>query len=189
MPGRTGAPTPDPDCLFGFTAADSRESAPATVKPARKPRLQFFTDPALFAREFGNAFLLETGRVRFRIAMIEARKLTFTYAKAGTPALRDIEFSVGRGEIFGFLGPSGSGKSTTQKVLIGLLEGWHARVFHRRAVMHRSLDLSPRLSRVDGSGISNDNSPGRCNQSESKAGSAGVHSVGVCGSGGAIRSA
>ena len=34
-----------------------------------------------------------------------------------------MDFSVGRGEIFGFLGPSGAGKSTTQKLLIGLLRG------------------------------------------------------------------
>jgi fluoroquinolone transport system ATP-binding protein len=34
-----------------------------------------------------------------------------------------MSFTVGRGEIFGFLGPSGAGKSTTQKLLIGLLRG------------------------------------------------------------------
>ena len=34
-----------------------------------------------------------------------------------------MDFSVERGEIFGFLGPSGAGKSTTQKLLIGLLRG------------------------------------------------------------------
>ena len=91
-------------------------------------RLQSFTFPSLFARDFGNAFVLEAGRLRSRIFMIEARKLTYTYAKAGSPALRDIEFSVDHGEIFGFLGPSGSGKSTTQKVLIGLLEGYGGEV-------------------------------------------------------------
>jgi fluoroquinolone transport system ATP-binding protein len=32
-----------------------------------------------------------------------------------------MDFTVSRGEIFGFLGPSGAGKSTTQKLLIGLL--------------------------------------------------------------------
>jgi len=32
-----------------------------------------------------------------------------------------MDFTVGRGEIFGLLGPSGAGKSTTQKLLIGLL--------------------------------------------------------------------
>ncbi|WP_243659042.1 ABC transporter ATP-binding protein [Tamaricihabitans halophyticus] len=35
-----------------------------------------------------------------------------------------MDFSVGKGEIFGFLGPSGAGKSTTQKILIGLLDGY-----------------------------------------------------------------
>ncbi len=60
--------------------------------------------------------------------MIETRQLTFTYAKADTPAVRDLEFTVAPGEIFGFLGPSGSGKSTTQKVLIGLLDGYGGEV-------------------------------------------------------------
>ncbi|TMW70865.1 ABC transporter ATP-binding protein [Alteribacter natronophilus] len=36
-------------------------------------------------------------------------------------AIDDITFSVGRGEIFGFLGPSGAGKTTTIKILTGQL--------------------------------------------------------------------
>lgn len=55
--------------------------------------------------------------------VIRVRGLTFTYPKATDPAVRGLDFSVGRGEIFGFLGPSGAGKSTTQKLLIGLLRG------------------------------------------------------------------
>jgi fluoroquinolone transport system ATP-binding protein len=55
--------------------------------------------------------------------VIRVRGLTFTYPKAHEPAIRGMDFSVGRGEIFGFLGPSGAGKSTTQKLLIGLLRG------------------------------------------------------------------
>ena len=55
--------------------------------------------------------------------MIRVQDLTFAYPKATEPAIRGMDFTVGRGEIFGFLGPSGAGKSTTQKVLIGLLRG------------------------------------------------------------------
>jgi fluoroquinolone transport system ATP-binding protein len=55
--------------------------------------------------------------------VIEVRGLTFTYPKSTEPAVRGMDFSVARGEIFGFLGPSGAGKSTTQKLLIGLLRG------------------------------------------------------------------
>lgn len=55
--------------------------------------------------------------------VIEVRDLTFTYPKATTPAVRGMSFTVGTGEIFGFLGPSGAGKSTTQKILTGLLRG------------------------------------------------------------------
>jgi fluoroquinolone transport system ATP-binding protein len=55
--------------------------------------------------------------------VIRVSELTFTYPKAGEPAVRGMDFEVERGEIFGFLGPSGAGKSTTQKLLIGLLRG------------------------------------------------------------------
>ena len=55
--------------------------------------------------------------------VIRVRGLTFTYPKSPQPAVRGMDFTVGRGEIFGFLGPSGAGKSTTQKLLIGLLRG------------------------------------------------------------------
>jgi fluoroquinolone transport system ATP-binding protein len=60
--------------------------------------------------------------------MIDVRDLRFTYAHANKAAVSGLAFTVERGEIFGFLGPSGAGKSTTQKVLIGLLEGYSGSV-------------------------------------------------------------
>ncbi|GAB7142276.1 ABC transporter ATP-binding protein [Mycobacterium riyadhense] len=65
--------------------------------------------------------------------VIRVRGLTFSYPKATQPAVRGMDFTVGRGEIFGFLGPSGAGKSTTQKLLIGLLRdhGGEAAVWGR----------------------------------------------------------
>ena len=47
--------------------------------------------------------------------MIEVKNLTFSYRK-DKQALHGLDFSVGEGEIFGFLGPNGSGKSTTQNI-------------------------------------------------------------------------
>lgn len=68
--------------------------------------------------------------------MIEVQHLNFTYAGSAEPALKDINFSVEPGEIFGFLGPSGAGKSTTQKILIGLLKGYQGAI----TVMGRDLN-------------------------------------------------
>ncbi|WP_407662521.1 ABC transporter ATP-binding protein [Mycolicibacterium palauense] len=55
--------------------------------------------------------------------VISVHDLTYHYPKTAAAAVRGMDFTVSRGEIFGFLGPSGAGKSTTQKLLIGLLRG------------------------------------------------------------------
>jgi fluoroquinolone transport system ATP-binding protein len=60
--------------------------------------------------------------------VIEVDGLAFAYPGAKQPAVKDLAFAVGDGEVFGFLGPNGAGKSTTQKVLIGLLRDYRGRV-------------------------------------------------------------
>jgi fluoroquinolone transport system ATP-binding protein len=60
--------------------------------------------------------------------MINVTDLTFTYTGTKQPAIRDLNFNILPGEIFGFLGPSGAGKSTTQKILIGLLRDYQGEV-------------------------------------------------------------
>ena len=47
--------------------------------------------------------------------MIKVENLTKRYA--GQPAIQDLSFEVGKGEIMGFLGPNGAGKSTTMRIL------------------------------------------------------------------------
>ena len=47
--------------------------------------------------------------------MIKVEGLTKTYA--GVTAIKDLDFTVEKGEIVGFLGPNGAGKSTTMRIL------------------------------------------------------------------------
>jgi ABC-2 type transport system ATP-binding protein len=52
--------------------------------------------------------------------MLEVKGLSKRYR--GIPALDNVSFRVGPGEIVGYVGPNGSGKSTTVKIVTGLLE-------------------------------------------------------------------
>lgn len=51
--------------------------------------------------------------------MIEVERLSKRYGD--TFAIRDVSFSVAKGQVVGFLGPNGAGKSTTMRIISGSL--------------------------------------------------------------------
>ena len=61
--------------------------------------------------------------------MIEVKNLFHSYTQNDVYAVKDVSFTIGKGEILGFLGPSGAGKTTTQGVLSGLLEMQQGGIF------------------------------------------------------------
>ena len=69
--------------------------------------------------------------------MLEARGLSKFYA--GIPAVKDVSFTVRRGEVLGLLGPNGSGKSTTVSMVTGLIEPTVGQVL----LDGRSISLGP----------------------------------------------
>jgi len=65
--------------------------------------------------------------------MLEVRNLVKRYNRI--PAVDGVSFTIGPGEILGYVGPNGAGKSTTVKVLTGLIEPTSGAVFfHDRDV-------------------------------------------------------
>ena len=54
--------------------------------------------------------------------ILRADKISFSYEGQDGPILKDISFSLKKGESLGVLGPNGGGKSTLMKIIAGLLK-------------------------------------------------------------------
>lgn len=79
--------------------------------------------------------------------MLEVRYLTKYYAHV--PAVDSVSFTIGPGEVVGYLGPNGSGKSTTVKMLTGLLRPTTGRIlFEGRNIGEQSIAYRKRLGYV-----------------------------------------
>ena len=59
-------------------------------------------------------------------AILEFKGVSKTFSKRGKAihALKNISFSIGEGEVFGFVGPNGAGKSTTIKVMLDIINDY-----------------------------------------------------------------
>ena len=87
--------------------------------------------------------------------MLRCQRLTVNYGSAPNPALHEIDFETGPGEIVGILGESGCGKSTLALSILGLLPA-AARVegsilFHEQDLLQLS---ESRLTTIRGALIS-----------------------------------
>ena len=58
---------------------------------------------------------------KFSPNMLEASHLTKRFSRHLPPALDDVSFAVGKGEIFGLLGHNGAGKSTAFGIMFGMV--------------------------------------------------------------------
>ncbi|MBC7427324.1 MAG: ATP-binding cassette domain-containing protein [Bacteriovorax sp.] len=60
--------------------------------------------------------------------ILRAAKISYSY-DGNDPILKDISFSLRRGESLGVLGPNGGGKSTLMKIIAGLLKASSGEIF------------------------------------------------------------
>jgi ABC-type Mn2+/Zn2+ transport system ATPase subunit len=69
-----------------------------------------------------------------------------------TPALEDVSFQVGPGDITGIIGPNGSGKSTLMKAILGLVKPWRGQIFvlgQPSQWQRRLVGYMPQVEQVD----------------------------------------
>lgn len=66
------------------------------------------------------------------------------------PALKNVSFEIGKGDVFGYIGPNGAGKTTTIKLLIGLITDFSGQVTidgmqmpEKRDKLHKILGYLP----------------------------------------------
>jgi ABC-2 type transport system ATP-binding protein len=67
--------------------------------------------------------------------LLELRNLNKNFADF--PAVKDLNLSIKKGEIFGFLGPNGAGKTTTIKMLAGLLMPTSGEIVINGRLLHK----------------------------------------------------
>lgn len=84
-------------------------------------------------------------------AAIELRRLGKDFGSKR--ALRDVSLTVGRGEVFGYVGANGAGKTTTIKILTGLIRPTSGDAFvGGHSVREQPLEVKARLGYVPESG-------------------------------------
>jgi lipooligosaccharide transport system ATP-binding protein len=120
---RRGCVARDRSRLGGCSQRRCRPSWPAPSAPAQ-PGRPWHHGSAVAAHPWGEAITESSATIPLRApspaeappgALIEARALTKRFGER--VAVDSIDFSVGRGEVFGFLGPNGAGKTTTMRMI------------------------------------------------------------------------
>ena len=60
-------------------------------------------------------------------SMIEFKNVSKSYKEV--QALKEVSFTVNKGDIFGYIGPNGAGKTTSIKIMVGLIKVYKGEVF------------------------------------------------------------
>jgi ATP-binding cassette subfamily B protein len=73
--------------------------------------------------------------------------VVFQHRSAQTPALKNVSFTVARGETIAFVGPSGSGKTTLVKLLVGLYSPLSGLITYNDTT-HTTIDIDSLRSQI-----------------------------------------
>lgn len=77
--------------------------------------------------------------------IIDIKHLTKYYKNADEAAVKDLNLSVNKGDIFGLLGPNGAGKTTTISILCNQISANEGEVFIEGYNLHSESDLIKKI--------------------------------------------
>ena len=80
---------------------------------------------------------------QMRQSIVEVQDLFFSYN--GTPVLRDVNFTMGKGDFVAIIGPNGGGKTTLLKLMLGLLKPQRGNI---RVFGQPPKEVAPRIGYV-----------------------------------------
>ncbi len=82
-----------------------------------------------------------------RVEKLAFDKVSFAYQSATNQALKDISFSMTKGESIAFVGPSGSGKTSLVKLLVGLYQSDSGEIYYND-IASREIDFTEFRSQI-----------------------------------------
>jgi len=83
------------------------------------------------------------------MSILEIKNLSKKFGKF--PALKNVDLTVGKGEVYGFIGPNGAGKTTTIRIILGIYQATmgEVTVFGKDA-WKKSVEIHKNISYVPG---------------------------------------
>lgn len=110
-----------PSLYLSIEKNENRKNPPLTVKEGKR----WFQQNALIDLSTSDSSVVADAKEE----LIRAKNLAFLYSKDDEMVLKELDFSIQKGETYALLGGNGSGKSTLLKLIGGILKPSQGKVF------------------------------------------------------------
>lgn len=86
-----------------------------------KPVIDIVYNELIFNSKFKSNIIENSDKINFK-HQLELKNISYRYSETDSNVLKNINLTIKKGEVIGFIGTSGSGKSTLIDIILGLLK-------------------------------------------------------------------